>query len=239
MPDGHVPFLVAHAVGTQGYFCLSSGASSAWVPFGPQATLFNEELGQVMTHFLSPNPDQGVGTARDVAGFARHECDLGGAGHSVVRFELRRTWRDPLAATDGRRRGIRANRRRPPDRGDLHSSCEYDRRDRAHHAVQRDGEAGTGAVRSGLLLLSCVRTAVTVQCLERICGETPVGVRRRIFVTAPESKAGEGWAMPTFSAGQIGCELRSIGEIADHEQRDVCRALFERLWWHDQVVFDG
>ncbi len=29
---------------------------------------------------------------------------------------------------------------------------------------------------------------------------------------------------------------RSIGEIAGDEQRDVCRALFERLWWHDQVV---
>jgi SAM-dependent methyltransferase len=32
---------------------------------------------------------------------------------------------------------------------------------------------------------------------------------------------------------------RSIGEIAGDEPRDVSRALFERLWWHDQVVFDG
>ena len=32
---------------------------------------------------------------------------------------------------------------------------------------------------------------------------------------------------------------RSIGEIAGGEPSDVCRALFERLWWHDQVVFDG
>ena len=31
---------------------------------------------------------------------------------------------------------------------------------------------------------------------------------------------------------------RSIGEIAGDTPRDVCRALFERLWWHDQVVFD-
>ena len=31
---------------------------------------------------------------------------------------------------------------------------------------------------------------------------------------------------------------RSIGEIAGDEPRDICRALFERLWWHDQVVFD-
>jgi SAM-dependent methyltransferase len=32
---------------------------------------------------------------------------------------------------------------------------------------------------------------------------------------------------------------RSIGEIAGDEPRDVCRGLFERLWWHDQVVFDA
>ena len=32
---------------------------------------------------------------------------------------------------------------------------------------------------------------------------------------------------------------RSIGEIADDGQLDVCRTLFERLWWYDQVVFDG
>lgn len=59
VPEGHVPFLVAHAIGTQGYFCVGAGASSAWVAFGPQATLFDEEQGQVITHFLSPNPEQG------------------------------------------------------------------------------------------------------------------------------------------------------------------------------------
>ncbi len=32
---------------------------------------------------------------------------------------------------------------------------------------------------------------------------------------------------------------RSIGEIAGDEPPDVCRTLFERLWWHDQVVLDG
>ncbi|MCM3881018.1 MAG: class I SAM-dependent methyltransferase [Vicinamibacterales bacterium] len=32
---------------------------------------------------------------------------------------------------------------------------------------------------------------------------------------------------------------RSIGEITGDKPRDACRALFERLWWHDQVVFDG
>ena len=32
---------------------------------------------------------------------------------------------------------------------------------------------------------------------------------------------------------------RTIGDIAGDEQRDLGRTLFERLWWHDQVVFDG
>jgi SAM-dependent methyltransferase len=31
---------------------------------------------------------------------------------------------------------------------------------------------------------------------------------------------------------------QSIGEIAGDTPREACRALFERLWWHDQVVFD-
>jgi hypothetical protein len=31
--------------------------------FGPQATLFNDDARQIITHFLSPNPDEG-GTAR-------------------------------------------------------------------------------------------------------------------------------------------------------------------------------
>ena len=32
---------------------------------------------------------------------------------------------------------------------------------------------------------------------------------------------------------------RNIREIAGTEQRDLCRTLFERRWWHDQVVFDA
>jgi SAM-dependent methyltransferase len=31
---------------------------------------------------------------------------------------------------------------------------------------------------------------------------------------------------------------RSIGEITGDQPRDVSRILFERLWWHDQAVFD-
>jgi SAM-dependent methyltransferase len=32
---------------------------------------------------------------------------------------------------------------------------------------------------------------------------------------------------------------RSIREIAGDTPRDACRVFFERLWWHDQVVFDA
>ena len=50
-------YLIAHAVGTQNYVCLpAAGGTYAWVLFGPQATLFDDEGGQVITHFLSANP---------------------------------------------------------------------------------------------------------------------------------------------------------------------------------------
>ena len=32
---------------------------------------------------------------------------------------------------------------------------------------------------------------------------------------------------------------RTIGEIAGGERQDAARKLFERLWWHDQIVFDA
>jgi Protein of unknown function (DUF3455) len=62
-PDGNSLFLVAPAVGTQGYICLptSAGAATAsWTvkPSRPQATLFQRVFGQdvqVATHFLSPD----------------------------------------------------------------------------------------------------------------------------------------------------------------------------------------
>jgi Protein of unknown function (DUF3455) len=55
VPHGNQGFLEGHAVGTQQYICLASG----WTLFGPQATLFNDLDEQVITHFLSPNPDEG------------------------------------------------------------------------------------------------------------------------------------------------------------------------------------
>ena len=55
-PAGNRLFRVAHAVGTQDYVCLSTGWASP--AYGPQATLFDEENEQTLTHFLSPNPDE-------------------------------------------------------------------------------------------------------------------------------------------------------------------------------------
>jgi hypothetical protein len=60
---GNRVFLAAHAIGTQNYICLPSVSGFAWTLVGPQATLFNEGDHQVMTHFLSPNPEE-AGTAR-------------------------------------------------------------------------------------------------------------------------------------------------------------------------------
>jgi hypothetical protein len=61
VPRGHKVFLAGHAIGTQGYFCVPSDAdeSLVWTFFGPQATLFNDYERQIITHFLSPNPDKG------------------------------------------------------------------------------------------------------------------------------------------------------------------------------------
>ncbi len=55
-PYDYKPFLVAHAVGTQGYVCVRIRGAYSWATFGPQATLFNGNGAQVLTHFLSPTP---------------------------------------------------------------------------------------------------------------------------------------------------------------------------------------
>jgi hypothetical protein len=54
VPPGNHPFRVGHAVGTQDYICLSTGWASP--AYGPQATLFNDDDDQTITHFLSRNP---------------------------------------------------------------------------------------------------------------------------------------------------------------------------------------
>ena len=58
---GNHPFLVGHATGTQNYVCAPSSTSKtgvAYVLFTPEATLFNEDGDQLITHYFSPNLDQ-------------------------------------------------------------------------------------------------------------------------------------------------------------------------------------
>ena len=59
VPAGHKVFLEGHAIGTQNYVCvrLDPSAALSWIFFGPQATLFNDHERQIITHFLSSNPD--------------------------------------------------------------------------------------------------------------------------------------------------------------------------------------
>ena len=60
VPAGNKAFLVGHAFGTQNYVCKPSASSAsgvAYVLFTPEATLFSDDGGQVITHFFSPNPD--------------------------------------------------------------------------------------------------------------------------------------------------------------------------------------
>jgi uncharacterized protein DUF3455 len=57
---GSHAFLVGHAIGTQNYVCAPSTTSNtgvAYVLFTPEATLFNDDGDQLITHFFSPNPD--------------------------------------------------------------------------------------------------------------------------------------------------------------------------------------
>jgi hypothetical protein len=67
VPTGNRVFFKGFAVGTQNYICLSCpnpitpaamcpASGFAWALFGPQATLFDDNDKQVITHFLSPNP---------------------------------------------------------------------------------------------------------------------------------------------------------------------------------------
>jgi Protein of unknown function (DUF3455) len=60
VPAGSRAFLEGHAVGTQNYVCLPSGAAFAWSLFTPEATLFDDDARQVITHFFGPSPTDGA-----------------------------------------------------------------------------------------------------------------------------------------------------------------------------------
>lgn len=63
VPEGNEAFLVGHATGTQNYVCSPCDPTKpncslgvAFTLFTPQATLFDDEGEQIITHFFSPNP---------------------------------------------------------------------------------------------------------------------------------------------------------------------------------------
>jgi hypothetical protein len=61
VPAPNQAFLLGRGVGTQNYVCQPSGPLGrvAWVLFTPEATLFDDQPQQLITHFFSPNPVEG------------------------------------------------------------------------------------------------------------------------------------------------------------------------------------
>ena len=61
VPAGHRAFLISHAIGTQNYLCMPRpNGTLGWSFVGPQATLFEVDLEQEMTHYLSVNPEEDI-----------------------------------------------------------------------------------------------------------------------------------------------------------------------------------
>jgi uncharacterized protein DUF3455 len=60
VPAGNEAFLIGHGDGTQNYVCspAKSLGQVAWTLFTPRATLFNDDGGQLTTHYFSPNPGE-------------------------------------------------------------------------------------------------------------------------------------------------------------------------------------
>jgi hypothetical protein len=58
VPPGYKPFLVGHAIGTQNYICAPAATATGvdWLMIGPQATVFNADFLQILTHYQSVNP---------------------------------------------------------------------------------------------------------------------------------------------------------------------------------------
>jgi hypothetical protein len=54
VPDGHVPFLLGHATGTQNYICQKTSSGFGWTFVAPSAILVDDQGKQIMTHFAGP-----------------------------------------------------------------------------------------------------------------------------------------------------------------------------------------
>jgi Protein of unknown function (DUF3455) len=60
VPEGNQAFLIGHGDGTQNYVCSpgKSVGQVVWTLFTPRATLFDDDGGQLTSHFFSPNPGE-------------------------------------------------------------------------------------------------------------------------------------------------------------------------------------
>jgi len=60
VPEGNQAFLIGHGDGTQNYVCSpgKSVGQVVWALFTPRATLFDDDGGQLTSHFFSPNPGE-------------------------------------------------------------------------------------------------------------------------------------------------------------------------------------
>jgi hypothetical protein len=87
------PYLRLQADGTQNYICLATATGVAWTFLGPQATLFDDDLDQVTTHYLSPNPQE-AGLARATW---RHSKDTSTVWAMAVASSSEAPWVTPGA----------------------------------------------------------------------------------------------------------------------------------------------
>ena len=60
VPQGNQAFLIGHGDGTQNYVCSpgKSVGQVVWTLFTPRATLFDDNDGQLTSHYFSPNPHE-------------------------------------------------------------------------------------------------------------------------------------------------------------------------------------
>ncbi len=54
VPDGHKPYLIAHAEGVQIYTCASAPGGQAWRLLAPRATLTGDNGNPLATHYAGP-----------------------------------------------------------------------------------------------------------------------------------------------------------------------------------------
>jgi hypothetical protein len=74
VPDGHAPFLLSRAKGTQNYVCQrSSTGGFAWTFVAPAARLFDEDGKRFGTHYAGPTWKANDGSTVVGAVEARHE----------------------------------------------------------------------------------------------------------------------------------------------------------------------